>query len=275
MTEILKDDFPELFEAWNRQAEVLSDTNARLLSQVASLKAELAQKSRQLARKKRLALLGEMAAGVAHEIRNPLGGIQLYADLLGRSMPEGTPERDLLARLQGGIRHLDRIVGDLLLYTKDLEPALADCRLDQVVEEALSYARPALESAGATVERRFEQPPVRVPADPSLLCRVVLNLITNAAAAVEKDSGRIEVRVERTPAGDGRIAVADNGSGIAPEDLERIFHPFFSKRPGGTGLGLSICHRIVDAHRGAIDVESTPGKGTTVRFELPGRAGDA
>ncbi len=266
MTEIRE--LAEAFLVFNQQAEILHASHARLEAEVARLNEELSQKNKLLARRERLALLGEMAAGVAHEIRNPLGGIHLYADLLGRSLPGDGGGADLLDKLKGGIRHLNRIVEDLLLYTREIEIRPARCRLDHVLEEALAYARPDLEAAGIRLVRELSDPPPAIEADSSLLVRVVLNLVKNSIQA-SPPGAEVRVAAAGLPGGGARLEVADAGRGIDPAALEKIFHPFFTGRPGGTGLGLSICHRIVDAHGGAIDVESEVGIGSLFRVDLP------
>lgn len=261
------EDLARILEAFNETTENLRHSHERLEAEVRNLQAELEAANRKLAQKERLAALGEMAARVAHEVRNPLGGIQLYASLLERE-GAGSRFRDLASKIIAGVRALDRTVGDLLTFTSDRAPALAEVDLAAVIEEALALARPRLEAAGVEVRRSGGEGTFLVLADRSMMTRVVLNLLLNAIdACAMEPRPRIDVAVARST-GWTRIEIHDNGPGIATDILPRIFDPFFTSKERGTGLGLAIAHRVVEDHGGWIEVETEPGCGALFRVML-------
>jgi signal transduction histidine kinase len=211
-----------------------------------------------------------MAAGVAHEIRNPLGSIRLNASLLMRDLKDSPDLIDLVSPLMQATEALDRIVAGLLDYTADREPDFQTCDLRTVIELSVAYARPELERNQVEVVRALDEAPESIVADPELLRRVLLNLILNASQAVaNQNSGRIEIWVQNPTPDSVCVGVIDNGEGMSEDQLEKIFHPFFTSRAGGTGLGLSICHRLIEAHRGHIEVSSQIDQGSTFRVLLP------
>jgi len=232
----------------------------------------LKELERRLERKDRLEALGEMAAGVAHEIRNPLGGIRLYASLLERELADRPEARRTVGKVISGVDHLNRIVEDLLAFTKEIVPEPRAMDLREVVEQALELAAPKIDSSGARVLRRLPAGRVGVVADPGLLMRVFLNLIINAAEAMP-EGGELTVSVRRPAAGETTVEVADTGPGIAPEKARKIFNPFFSDKPGGTGLGLAIAHRIVEAHGGEISFANRFSGGAIFTVTLPSGEG--
>ncbi len=219
-------------------------------------------------RGERLAALGEMAAGVAHEIRNPLGGIKLYAGLLVRALEANEKDRALAEKITTGTDHLNTIVEGMLAFTREMEVRRDPIDLAEVAGASIELAAGAIESSGARVELVGE---AEVPAvgDAEMLRRVLLNIITNGCQALEP-GGTVTVECAR---GAGRlgasVTVTDSGSGIAAEALDKVFNPFFTAREGGTGLGLAISHRIVEAHGGEIAAENIPSGGArfTVRIE--------
>jgi len=222
--------------------------------------------------KDRLTALGEMAATVAHEIRNPLGGIEGFASLLARDFDSDDPRRRLVAKIIEGAKSLGRVVSDLLEFTRpiDLQFRETDCR--QVIENALSYADPQMRERGVNVERQYPEQPVCASLDNEKMGRVVLNLILNAVQSMEPGGMLTVVLSLVEAAGRGaataRITVTDTGCGIESELLSKVFDPFFTTREKGTGLGLAIARRIVEAHHGSIAIESEIGRGTTVHIDL-------
>jgi len=276
----------EAFGLFTAQTERLQRSHQELKGRVAALTDELAQKNRELSeqieeverlraleermhRTERLAALGEMAAGVAHEIRNPLGGIELYAGLLERALEGNEKERILAAKILAGTRHLDRIVEGMLAFTREMEIDRGRVDLVEVARQAVELAAGAVEASGVTVSFDGEDD-VAAVGDAELLRRVFLNVVTNACQAMTKGGSlRIACRVDESS--DRRSAVcefADTGPGVPAEALDRVFNPFFTAREGGTGLGLAISHRIVEAHGGEITVANADaGAVFTVRLE--------
>ena len=262
----------EILEAYSQAAERLQASHDRLQAEVAALREQLAETNRELQRKKQLAALGEMAAGLAHEIRNPLGGIQLCASMLETDLARMPRSLELVRKISHGVSLLERIVREVLEFAHESEPHLADCTVGELVRRALLYAADKLEQHGCGVEIEEGLDALGVRADPDQVPRALLNLMVNAAQATEGVAGggtlRIGPAVDEA-AGLAGVLLADNGCGIAEALLERIFNPFFTTRDTGTGLGLAVVHRIVEAHHGRIAVRSTPGKGTAVTVLLP------
>ncbi|MBI5442844.1 MAG: PAS domain S-box protein [Deltaproteobacteria bacterium] len=208
-------------------------------------------------RNRRLVAMGEMAAGIAHEIRNPLGSLELFASHLVGELT-GSPHEELAAHVLKGIQNLSRITGNLLLFARKTEPRLVPVDLPAVVAEALLYAKAALSGKRARLEE--ELAPCRVQGDPDLLRQVFLNLVLNAVQAVG-EGGLIRVSCgtdSREEPPSAVVRVADDGPGVRLEERERIFDPFFTTRSGGMGLGLALVQRIVSAHGGWVAVGSAP-----------------
>jgi PAS domain S-box-containing protein len=219
----------------------------------------------ELLRTQSLAALGEMAATVAHEVKNPLaaisGPLQIFAD----DLPDGDPRKDLMKEILGQIRRLDNTVRGLLTFSRPTTPSRQPIVLSEFIDR---IARTAMEhERGRGIRVRHEGPPdLVVRADPALLEQVFWNLFLNSAEAM-KAGGEIVVRFRDRGGLD--VTVSDNGSGIPPEILQTVFRPFVTTKSSGTGLGLSHCRKIIEAHGGTISITSTPGQGTEVLFRLP------
>ena len=253
--------------AYSEVTERLQESHAQLTKTVELLREELSEKNRLLERSNRLAALGEMAAGLAHEIRNPLGGIQLYASMLARDLSDREPSLAVVGKIAAGVKRLDSLVGQVLQFTKEIVADPQPMDVAVVIHQAVEYASKAMQDRHVTCE--IDGPatmPVR--ADALLLGQAVLNLLLNAAQAVE-GAGKVYVRYG-PPAGSGatqfQIVIHDTGPGIPPQILDRIFNPFFTTRESGTGLGLAIVHRIVEAHDGTVTACNDEGGGA--RFEI-------
>jgi PAS domain S-box-containing protein len=246
-------------------------------------------------RKERLASLGELSAGVAHEIRNPLAGIGASAQLLRERLGADENHHRLVDLILDEVARLDRIVESMLQFARPPEPRLRLAPLEAVVDRALGLVAEDAETTGVRVgtERIEDLPQIWI--DPDQIEQVVLNLVRNALQAMEESGGRLTLTLRRVsrpryvrmrsgrrredkgsvPAGDGplqdwvELEVTDTGHGIAPEELDRIFNPFYTTRKRGTGLGLAISEAIVREHGGMITVQSRPGHGTTVLLDLP------
>jgi signal transduction histidine kinase len=257
--------------AYSEVTERLEQSHAQLTATVASLREELGEKNRLLERKNRLAALGEMAAGLAHEIRNPLGGIQLYASLLTQDLrprPDLAESLAVVNKISAGVKRLEGLVGQVLQFSRDIAASRVPTDLTEIVDQAVDYAE-------LTMSRRSIQcvaygpRPMPVVADPLLIGQAVLNLLLNGAEAMDAP-GVIRVTFGRPPAGSDagqfHLAVHDDGPGIPPAVMDRIFNPFFTTKETGTGLGLAIVHRIVEAHDGTIVATNPPEGGA--RFEI-------
>ncbi|MDB5329072.1 MAG: two-component system sensor histidine kinase [Phycisphaerales bacterium] len=265
------DELGRIILAYSDITERLQQSHDQLTRTVQTLRKELSEKNRLLERKNRLAALGEMAAGMAHEIRNPLGGIQLYASLLAKDVADRSDSLELVRKISGGVKRLEGLVGQVLQFTREINVHPAAMDLADAVRQAVEYAGPAFEarSTRCVVEGPDAMP---VTADPLLLGQAILNLLLNAAEAAEQADGGGQVTVRYTPplaeseARQFHLAVTDSGPGIPPAILDRIFNPFFTTKAKGTGLGLAIVHRVVEAHDGTILAANVPGAGA--RFEI-------
>jgi two-component system nitrogen regulation sensor histidine kinase GlnL len=241
-------------------------------------------------RKDRLATIGEVVAGVAHEIRNPLFGISSVAQILKTEVQFDPEHQELLAAMQAEIKRLNSLVEDLLIYGRPSTLQRSPQALEQIWDEILGLAKEELAAAELRVTRDIGEELPLVLADGNKLRQVFLNLLRNAIQATPS-GGQIMIRLHRAPrpalphavqrsltvqAGDGdstreyvASAVTDTGVGIPAADLDRVFDLFFTTKSTGSGLGLSICRRIVEDHGGAIGIESTEQVGTTVTVALP------
>lgn len=247
----------------------LQQTHQALQHEVVRLREELASKDRELELRRRLAALGELAAGVAHEVRNPLGAIQLYSGLLRNQCNELrlTPALALIEKIEAGIEAIDAVVQDTLaLAPRDRQ--LAVCRLMDVVERARDATLKTLTVCRVTLEVHYTDAALCVRADPDGLQRVLVNLIVNAAEA--SPAGRVvRVHIDAADGAEVALRVTDEGAGLADEIRHRIFDPFFTTKQHGTGLGLTIAHRLIEAYGGRIRADNRPGGGAEFVLNLP------
>ena len=222
----------------------------------------------QLHQAERLAALGQMVAGVSHEVKNPLGIIRSTAELLG-GMPDANETQK---RLSGVITEestrLNRIVTEFLDFARPQKPNLQKCDLESIIEKNLSFLRPEFERSKITVRHNLNSRSFKLMADPDLLYRALLNIFLNAMQAMEK-GGQITINVEKER-NHYRIEIEDTGRGINQEHLNEIFNPFFTTKDKGSGLGLSIVRKIIEeAHKGEIIIRSSEGGGTKLSIYLP------
>ena len=248
--------------------------------------------------RERLAALGQMAAGMAHEIRNPLASMEVLAGLLKRRLGGRPEELALLTQLMSELRAVAESVSASLEFVRPVSPARCPVDVRELVEESLRTATKRVPFAGA-IERRYASDLPELQADPDLLRSVVTNLIVNAFEAMngQRQPARLELgihtRVSEPPARsvrvgpDGRtaapelrplrelvISVSDAGPGIAEELREKIFYPFFTTKERGSGVGLALAQKIVASHGGVLELESVCGAGATFRVRLPVPGGD-
>ena len=234
-------------------------------------------------RSRTLSALGEMAANVAHEIRNPLGGIGGFAALLERDLGDDDPRRNLVKKIIEGVASLDKIVTNLLIYTRPVKPDLRWIDLTGYVDEVLSFVEVELEnqSPQIDVKREFPQHTVGVRIDPSLMQQILLNIFRNAIYAMKDSGGCLRISLSFSDNGGMlerrdkqnkdyiELLVTDNGTGMSQEIKDKIFNPFFTTREDGTGLGLAIAKKMIQEQEGSITVSSQPGVGTQVSILLP------
>ena len=220
-----------------------------------------------------LAALGKMAATVAHEIRNPLGGIAGFAALLERDLETEDPRRRLVHKITEGVARLNRIVTSLLNYTRPLKLNRHPVDLAQMVEEAAAFFEidPERKRENIAIRRHFPADPTVCAIDPEQFQQIILNLLQNATQAMP-DGGYIDIEIASTTgAGQVRalLRIRDTGMGMDAEVREKLFTPFFTTKEDGTGLGLVTSKKIIDAHGGEIRVQSEPGNGTCFTISLP------
>ncbi len=233
---------------------------------------------RELIHAEKMAAVGKIASKVVHEIRNPLGSINLNCDLLidnlgaGES-PEEREAREILQTIKRETRRLTQITEEYLQFSRMPQPTGREEDLNVVLLELADFLRPELRRSGIRLVLNLDDRRPLVACDSRLLRQVILNLIRNAMDVVPAQSGQVMV-VSVGERNGARIEVDDNGPGIPPDVLPRIFEPFFTTKQDGTGLGLAVVRQIVEEHGGTVTCSSLPGKGTTFRIWLPGR-GDA
>lgn len=285
-------DLAELMASFNEVTGKLERTHAQLRGEVRRLSDELREANEALQRSKRLAALGEMAAGIAHEVRNPLGSIGLYARMLEQDLDDRPECRGVAEKIGSAVRGLDAVVGDVLTFSKELRIRPCPGVPSELFRRAAEGCKAELDGLDVDIDvaddSEFEH-------DPGLLHQALINVVRNACDA-SRASGGSSIRLSARrgmvdpdgvdPVPGIVLAVRDQGDGFDAESIERVFNPFFTTRAVGTGLGLPIVHRIIDAHGGSIavfnNVESKPGvrphqsdrsdhdgRGATVELRLP------
>lgn len=279
-------DLAELMAAFNEVTAKLEQTHAQLRGEVRRLSTELREANEALQRSKRLAALGEMAAGIAHEVRNPLGSIRLYAAMLEEDLTDRPECRQVACKISSAVRGLDAVVGDVLTFAREIRVRTTPVGTDELLTHA---ADACLAESIEVVRCDLARPPVGIECDAGLLHQALVNVIRNACDA-NRSVGRATVWLDASegvvdptdpdPVPGVVLSVRDEGDGVSPEVIERMFNPFFTTRAAGTGLGLPIVHRIVDAHAGRVVVlnnsDREPGaRGATVELRLPLRAARA
>jgi len=223
----------------------------------------------QMSRAEHFATLGELATGLAHEIRNPLAGIAGVIEIVGRDLPNSSPAKAVVKDVRQEIAQIDRILTDLLGTARPRASEMRQSDLNTTVEHAVMLARQQVLSKPIKIEFTPSPDLIEVEHDSDQIHQVLLNLLLNSVQAIE-GSGLVRVALFAKDSGDDAvITVSDTGRGISPEHLQHIFRPFYTTKGNGTGLGLSLARRIIEEHHGRIEVASSSGKGTTFSVTLP------
>jgi signal transduction histidine kinase len=248
---------------------VVRDRDGKVLGavEISTDLTQIKQMQTQMQHAKTLAAMGEMAATVAHEIRNPLAGIGGFAGLLERDLENDDPRRGLVKKIVQGVSSLNKIVSNLLVYTRPMELQPRKLNFVDWMEDILRYAELEISKDNKQIDIKreygFEKLEVRI--DPEKFQQVFLNLLFNAIQAID-GQGAITLRAAMDNRHFLRVSVIDSGKGIPKNIQDKIFNPFFTTKEQGTGLGLAIVQRIVALHGGTITVTSEPGQGT--QFEI-------
>jgi two-component system sensor histidine kinase HydH len=222
----------------------------------------------ELEKNRRLASVGRLAAGVAHEIRNPLSSIKGFATYFKEKYRGVQKDQEIAGILIQEVDRLNRVVGQLLDFSRPIRLQSQQVPLKPLVEDAFRLVDRQSRDNSVSLTLEMSDENLTAVFDRDKMSQVMLNLLLNAVDAMP-GGGRLTVRAEAGEGGAIRIQVVDNGVGIDPADQAHMFEPYFSTKPSGTGLGLAIVHNVVQAHRGEIRVDSRPGEGTTVHITLP------
>lgn len=268
-------DLAGLLAAFNDVTAKLQASHEQLRAEVSRLTRELGEANAQLERSRRLAALGEMAAGIAHEVRNPLGSIRLYARMLEQDLGDRPGERGVATKISGAARAMEGVVNDVLTFAREFRLRPTEIDIDELFDRVLEACCHDGVPGWRAVEVARAEGPDATPfeADPGLLQQALVNIVRNAFEAMAD----VKDRPHRLTLGRGIdddwavLRISDTGPGVSADVVARMFNPFFTTRAAGTGLGLAIVHRIIDAHAGRIQVRNNAdGPGATFEIFLPG-----
>lgn len=270
--EIGKGNFPEKIDIKTKdEIEDLANAFQYMIDSIKRRDEELKKYAQQtIAEAERLAIIGQLAAGVAHEINNPLTGILLYCDLMLKNLPDDHPYKKNLLRINNEAQRCKTIVKGLLDFARQKKPEVKKASVNELIESTLNLLKTQAIFLNITIKLGLNDLP-QINIDPSQIQQVLINIIMNGVEAME---GKGELKIESKLSEDKKyvcILISDTGPGIKPEYHKKIFEPFFTTKEAthGVGLGLSISKRIIEDHNGAIEVNSEPGKGTTFIIKLP------
>jgi signal transduction histidine kinase/putative methionine-R-sulfoxide reductase with GAF domain len=239
----------------------LKNFSQQMEEKIQKTTADLRKTEAQLIRSDKLAALGQLAAGIAHEIRNPLTSINILIHSMTENLPSEDSHKEDLKVIEEEIHRMNEILDQFLQFAKPATPLLEKADVSSIFEETLQLLRPQIEKQLIIVGKEFQALPI-IQMDREQMKQAILNLLLNAIQAMP-GGGHLTLRAKNSENGQWiYLSIQDSGIGIPSEDLNKLFDPFFSTKEGGIGLGLSIAHRIIDQHHGKIEVESAPGKGT-------------
>ena len=259
-------DLQAILQAWNEATDRLQRTHEALRQEVHRLNDELEAKNRELARKNRLADLGQMASHIAHEVRNSLVPMKLYLSLLRRRIDADAGSVEVLDKIAAGFSALEGTVTDLLNFSVDREPQCSPVEVAELLHDVLHSLSPQLEAQ--RIVTHVDAPlGIGALADRDMLRRAILNLVLNALDVMP--AGGELVLTACHCHGALEIEVADSGPGIEEAAMQRLFEPFFTTKSAGTGLGLAIVERIAEAHGGAVTVANCPEGGAAFTLRIP------
>ncbi|HXZ81945.1 MAG TPA: ATP-binding protein [Terriglobales bacterium] len=260
-----------------RRRDDIGDLGRNFNAMVARLSESLAEIERlhntQMSRAEHLATMGELAAGLAHEIRNPLAGLAGVMDIVRRDLPSSSPAREVLKDARDEVTRINRTLNDLLETARPKTPNVQLADLNATVEHAVIFARQNALSKPIEIELEKTSRRMLVEHDTGRIHQVLLNLMLNAIQSIENGPGAVKIVVAEK-SGMATVSIQDTGRGISPENLPNIFRPFFTTKGHGTGLGLPLAKRTVEDHGGRILVESEMDRGSTFTVMLPLRQGN-
>jgi two-component system sensor histidine kinase HydH len=225
----------------------------------------------QLSHAERLSTLGEMVAGISHEIRNPLGIIKSSSELLKKKMSRYDPSDSIPSIIIEESSRLNNIITDFLAYAKPRSPNLILCRIEDVLEKNITFLAPQINEEGCIIEKNYDNKLPEISADPEMLYQAFLNILINAMQAMP-EGGKIHIEIGSS-GNTVTIYFEDEGEGIPEDILNKIWDPFFTTKEKGTGLGLGIVKNIIESHRGSIQVINRPVCGARVKVEMPVKQG--
>jgi signal transduction histidine kinase len=259
-------DLGTVLTAWHEATLRLEQTHLALQSEVRRLTDELEKKNRELARKNRLADLGQTALHIANEVRNNLVPATLYLSLLRRRLSEDTGSVSIVEKISTGLTSLEATVSDLLYFTADRDPQIRPFRLCDLVEEVCSGLASQCAAQGINIVMDIPSSEYWF-ADREMIRRAIRNLAVNALDAIP-DGGGLTFTAAKVP-GYVELEIADTGPGISPEVQQRIFEPFYTTKSDGTGLGLAVVSRIAEVHDGTVTVANCPEGGAAFTVRIP------
>jgi len=259
----------------------LAQKDRRRRQELEKATAELAEAYRklqatyeQLKRADRLAALGQLSAGIAHEIRNPLGSIKGSIEILEGEIAADSPKREFIRIIKEETARLNSIVGEFLKFARPPKPSMAPFSLNELIDSTLVLLQRQAQQSGVEIRTMLDPALPALSLDPDQIRQVLLNVMLNGIQAMP-EGGVLEIRSTRNAEDGVLVEISDTGAGVPEPDLDQIFDPFFTTKPGGSGLGLFISHQLVQNHGGRISARRNACAGMTFRIDLPRREGAA
>ena len=229
---------------------------------------EVRQLQDEIRRKEKLAAIGGLAAGVAHEIRNPLSSIKGIATYFKDKFDKDSGDEEMAGVMIKEVDRLNRVISELLEFARPTELKPKSTAINSLIEHSVRLVEKEAAAKNIEIKSDLSQQPLSARIDSDRFSQCLLNLYLNSMQAMEKD-GQLIIKASRTHDNLVEIEIRDTGQGIQAENLDKIFDPYFTTKPKGTGLGLAIVHKIVEAHNGNIRVRSVPGQGTAFTISMP------